>query len=257
MGDIYALVSPGGSPGVTTTAIALALRWPCPAIVAECDPSGGDILAGLLAGHVPVGRGLTEHAVDVGLDDRAASQGFIELLIPIDSERARMLLPGLTDPRQAVALASEWPAVAATLLEQQADVIGDCGRLDAGPGQPLAVMAAARTVAIVMRPTLRQVWLARPRVDILDQLVGRSRLAIMLTGPGQHSSREISRALGIPVVATLPDDPGSAALLSDGRGAERSLNSSPLLRSAGVAGKALRDHGALGTHQQSVASGSR
>ena len=25
---VYALVSPGGSPGVTTTALALALTWP-------------------------------------------------------------------------------------------------------------------------------------------------------------------------------------------------------------------------------------
>ena len=42
---MFALISPGGAPGVTTTALAIALTWPWPVIVAECDPGGGDILA--------------------------------------------------------------------------------------------------------------------------------------------------------------------------------------------------------------------
>jgi hypothetical protein len=36
---LYALLSPGGSAGVTTTALALALTWPRPVILAECDPA--------------------------------------------------------------------------------------------------------------------------------------------------------------------------------------------------------------------------
>ena len=153
-----------------------------------------------------------------------------------------MLLPGLTDPRQASGLASEWAAVAATLTAQPADVIADCGRLDAGPGQPLAVLAAARTVAIVLRPTLRQVWSARSRVEILAQLGGgSSRIALMLTGSGTHSAGEVAHALGVPVAAALPYDARSAALLSDGVGSRRKLMSGGLLRSARTAGRALRD----------------
>ena len=74
MGELYALVSAGGSPGVTTAAITLALTWPSPVIVAECDPSGGDVLAGLLAGHVPAGPGLMEHAIEAGRNGRARGQ---------------------------------------------------------------------------------------------------------------------------------------------------------------------------------------
>ena len=169
MGEIYALTSAGGSPGVTTAALALALAWPSPVIVAECDPSGGDVLAGLLTGHVPASQGLMEHAIEAGRDGRAAARSLASQLIPLDAERSRMVLPGLTDPRQAAGLSSAWPAVAATLTAQEADVIADCGRLDAGPGQPLAILSAARTVAIVVRPTLRQVWSARSRIDILTQ----------------------------------------------------------------------------------------
>ena len=77
MADVFALVSAGGSPGVTTAAIALALTWQTAVIVAECDPSGGDILAGLLAGHVPAARGLMEHAIEAGRDRHSAAIGLV------------------------------------------------------------------------------------------------------------------------------------------------------------------------------------
>jgi hypothetical protein len=243
VGELYALVSAGGSPGVTTAAITLALTWPAPVIVAECDPSGGDILAGLLAGHVPAGRGLMEHAMEAGRSGQAATASLVTQLVPLDEDRTRMLLPGLTDPRQATGLTTAWPAVAATLTAQPADVIADCGRLDAGPGQPLAVLSAARTVAIVLRPSLRQVWLARPRVELLGQLLGGgARLALLLTGPGTHSARDVAQALGLPVLAALPDDSRTAGLLSDGLGDRRYLTRGSLIRTGGAAGQALRRH---------------
>ena len=37
-----------GGPGVTTAAVALAAVWPRRAIVAECDPSGGDLALRIL-----------------------------------------------------------------------------------------------------------------------------------------------------------------------------------------------------------------
>jgi hypothetical protein len=243
VGELYALVSAGGSPGVTTAAIALALSWPASAIVAECDPSGGDILAGLLSGHVPAGRGLMEHAIEAGRSEGAAAAYLRGQLIPLDDDRTRLVLPGLTDPRQAAGLASAWPAVAAALAAQPADVIADCGRLDAGPGQPLAVLLAARTVGIVLRPTLRQVWSARPRVEMISELLGdRARLTLLLTGPGARSAREVAHALSVPVAAVLPADSRTASLLSDGLAGQRQLGSGPLMRSARAAGQALRDH---------------
>jgi hypothetical protein len=243
VGELYALVSAGGSPGVTTTAIALALTWPTPVIVAECDPSGGDILAGLLAGRVPAGRGLMEHAMESGRSGRAVTASLATPLVPLDEGGTRMLLPGLTDPRQAAGLAAAWPAVAATLTVQHADVIADCGRLDAGTGQPLAVLSAARTVAIVLRPTLRQVWLAQSRVEALRQLLGGgARLGLFLTGPGTHSAREVAHALNLPVLAALPDDSRTAGLLSDGVGDRRYLTRGSLMRAGSSAGHALRRH---------------
>src|SRR4029077_16011189 len=72
MGSVFGLVSPGGSPGVTTAALALAIGWPAPVIVAECDPGGGAVLAGALGGHVPAAVGLVEHAIEAGRNPHAA-----------------------------------------------------------------------------------------------------------------------------------------------------------------------------------------
>ena len=108
--SMYALVSSGGAAGVTTTALALALTWPQPVIVAECDPAGGAILAGLFAGHLPAPRGLLGVAFEAG---RAAAPLSAERggeLAALDGSGSRMFLPGLSDPRQAPGLAPAWPA---------------------------------------------------------------------------------------------------------------------------------------------------
>lgn len=239
--SIYALVSPGGSPGVTTTALALALGWPRQVIVAECDPSGGDIVAGLFAGHLQASSGLVPLAVEAGQNPDAAGAALWSQLIELDDERGRLLLAGISDPRQGMGLAPVWPVLAATLAALPADVIADCGRLDAGGG-PEPVLTAASLVAVVLRPSLRQVSKARARVGMLTQLLGGTeRLALLMVGEGTHSPREVSRALGVRVASSLPVDDKTAQVLSDGAGSRRGLHARPLIRAAGPAGRALRE----------------
>jgi hypothetical protein len=237
---LFALVSAGGSPGVTTSALALALGWPSQVILAECDPSGGDILAGLFAGHVPATRGLLNLAFDAGRSADAAARGLWPQLIELDDAHQRMLLAGISDPRQGAGLALAWPALATAFSCIPADVIADCGRLDAGQG-PLPVLAAASAVVLVMRPSLRQVARARPRIEMLGQLLGGlQRVTLLLAGEGIHAPREVAKALGVPVTGTLPYDRKTASVLSDGAGGRRGLTARPLLRAATVTGRALR-----------------
>jgi len=237
---LYAMVSPGGSPGVTTAALALALGWPGQVILAECDPSGGDILAGLFAGHVPAQHGLLALAIEAGQNPEAAAAALWPQLIELDDERGRLLLAGISDPRQGTGLAPVWPVLAAMLAHQPADVIADCGRLDGGGG-PESVLTIASLVVLVMRPSLRQVSKARARIEMLAQMRGAGRLALLLVGEGTHSAREVSKVLGVPVAGTLPHDPKAAAVLSDGVGSRRGLQARPLIRAAGPAGRALRE----------------
>jgi len=237
---MFALISPGGAPGVTTTALAIALTWPRSVIVAECDPAGGDILAGLFAGHMPAPRGLIGAAFEAARGPAAVTAELNKQLAPLDDSGRRRFLAGITDPRQATSLAPVWPVIAAALSGQDADVIADCGRLDAGVGQPLSVLSDATAVVMVMRPTLRQVAAARPRVEMLAQFLGGSdRLAVLLVGDHGLKSGEIRGSLGIKMIGTVPDDPRTAEVLSDGVGRRTNLDRQPLLRGAKNAGKAL------------------
>jgi hypothetical protein len=237
---VHSLTSPGGSPGVTTTALALALAWPTQVILAECDPSGGDILAGLFAGHLPATGGLLALALEAARGPDAASSALPRQLTELDGGLTR-LLPGISDPRQALPVAPAWTALASALAAQPCDIIADCGRLDAGEG-PLAMIAASDTVLMVLRPSLRQVSRAKPRLEMLTQIIGgRERIAVILAGPGTYGAREIRDALGVDVAAELPHDPRTARLLSDGTGSRRSLDARPLMRAARVTARALRD----------------
>jgi hypothetical protein len=240
---MYALVSPGGSPGVTTTALALALTWPRPVVVAECDPAGGAILAGLFAGHLTAPRGLLGVALDAGRGAGPVASDLTGHLAPLDDSGNKMFLAGINDPRQAPGLTPSWPVIATALASQRADVIADCGRLDAGHGQPASVLAQATAVVMVMRPSLRHIAAARPRIDLALSLIGvNGRLGVLLIGERgrgadrSHAASEIAKALGVPVIGTLPDDARTAAVLSDGVGRRSGLSGRPLMRAARTVG---------------------
>src|ERR1700683_5256933 len=106
---MYSLISASGSPGVTTTALALALTGPRPVIVAECDPGGGDILAGLFAGHLAAPRGLLGVAFEAGRGQAASAAELSSHLVPLDESGSRRLLAGFADPRHAPSLSPVWP----------------------------------------------------------------------------------------------------------------------------------------------------
>ncbi len=237
---LYATVSPGGAAGCTTTALAITLTWPRPIILAECDPAGGDIVAGLFAGHLPAPRGLLGVAYEAGRGVAAMSAEAGGQLAALDGSGTRMFLAGLSDPRQAPGMAPAWPAIARMLSGQPCDVIADCGRLDAGDGQPAAVLAEAELVAMVMRSSLRQIAAARPRIEMLAQLLGGpERMGLLLVGDKSHSHAEISKTLGVAVLASLPLDSKTATVLSDGVGRRTSLSDRPLMRAAQAAGTAV------------------
>jgi hypothetical protein len=237
---VFALISPGGSPGVTTTALALALTWPKPVVVAECDPSGGDILAGLFAGHLKAPRGLLGVAFETGGGPSAIATELSSQLVPLDDTGNRKFLAGISDPRQALGLSPVWPGIAIALAGLGTDVIADCGRFDAGATAPLGVLAEASVVLLVMRPTLRQVAAAGPRVDMVSQaLGGRDKLGLLLVGDHGLRPVDISRTLDVRVVASLPDDTSAARVLSDGDGRRSRLDRTPLMRAANLACRSL------------------
>jgi hypothetical protein len=239
---LHAVVSPGGSPGVTTAALAMALTWPGdePVIVAECDPSGGDVMAGFFAGHMTAPVALAALAAEASRGAGAVAAALPGLLTTLDKGNPGrcLLLDGISDPRQAPLLAPSWPVIAEALAAWPGDVIADCGRLD--PGCPEPALRAAATVTMVLHPTLRQVASARSRIDMLAAIGARGWPAMLLvTGKGPEDPRDIAKTLGADLVAPLPHDPKTARVLSEGAGRRHSMATRPLMRAARTAACAL------------------
>jgi hypothetical protein len=243
---VFALVSVGGSPGVTTAALAIGLTWPGSVIVAETDPSGGDVLAGFFAGHVSGSRGLLNVAHNA-MTIEAATVAVADQLVGLDEVGMRRVLPGLADPRHAATLHQTWHVLAAALAAQPVDVLADCGRLDGGPGQE-HILGVANEIVLVLRPTLRQAAAALPRVEMITQLKGSlaDHVGLLVVGQGSIAPRELSRALGVRLLGRLPDDRKAALVLSDGSDARRGVHSSPLLRAAAATARLLSRGGQPG-----------
>jgi MinD-like ATPase involved in chromosome partitioning or flagellar assembly len=229
---LIALCSAKGAPGVTTSALALALCWPRPVILAELDPAGGDVLAGYGRAQLAAG-GLADLELAArrgGLADQLAAH-----LLQLDGTGRVRLLPGLTDP--AGARRVNWERLGAALASVQdgaVDVLADCGRLRA-EHFPAEVVQRAATALVVTGSTLRAVHAAAHAVTELRQrTAGRpGGLAVLVVGSGEpYGTTEIETALGAPVVGSLPRDARTAAVLSDGVPAGRLFAQTALMRAA-------------------------
>jgi len=255
--SVVALAGASGAPGVTTTALALLRTWPLEAgrrmVLAECDPDGGAILAGALQGRLPADRGLRNLAVASRTQE--FSEAVWSQLVCLRDEHdeaqdsgSRLLLPGLTDPAQAVSMASAWGQLSgefAAMHDRGIDVLVDLGR--SGAGGPSAVLALqADVVVMVVRGTVRSLDATTVRVAALrramDGAQGRGvrRLAAVLIAQGPYGAREVSLALDVPVVATLPYRPAEAEVLSDGAPESRQFRRGELMRAAASACLPLR-----------------
>jgi hypothetical protein len=221
---LIAVASAKGSPGVTVASLALTLCWPRSALLAECDPSGGSVMAGYLAGQIPAGRGLARLAVAERhghMVDEFGAQ-----LIELGTNRAghrRLLLAGITDPAQAASLAPMWQSLGAFLAQLHAakppfDVIVDCGRVPALHA-PLPVLHRADVVLLMVGRTMDAISAAIPRVALLRRELednGDGVLRLLVTGRGEYSAKDIARHLDTPLLAQLPDDAKTAYALSTG-----------------------------------------
>jgi hypothetical protein len=238
---ILLLSSTSGSPGVTTLAVGLALTWPRPILLADCDPGAHQsILAGYLAGRSANGKGLLRVA-EAHRDRRPLREAVLDQTLPLSAEEEsrRLFLPGFTRPGSAMHFGGVWDDLAEALDrlgDVDIDVIIDCGRL--GPyGPPAALLERSALTAVVVTSTLRSIMSARVHVPTLHdhpQLTStdHGHLGLIVVGEGQPYRRaEIAKALEMPVITGIAHDPKAASHLSDGRRRHRRFDSSPLMRS--------------------------
>lgn len=233
------LVGATGAPGVTTTAAAILLTCPGPALLVEADTAGSALTPGLLQAGAAAGRGLLGLAV-------AARRGELAELVDeyttaVDRSGARRVLPGVLTPEQVPAVAGVWEPLARQLRYRGLRgeyIVVDAGRLP-GAGTPAwPLLRVAQQVVVVARATLPGVASARVTLRLLQaQLPGlatdEQRVGVLLVGdPDPYTSSEVRSALGVPVLGQIPADPRAARVLHLGAPPFRGFDRSPLLRAA-------------------------
>lgn len=247
---VLVLTSANGAPGVTTLAVGLALSWPRPVLLADCDPGAHQaVLAGYLTGRSALGKGLLRVA-EAHRDRRPLREVVIDQCLPLvdtDGDR-RLFLPGFTKPSSAGHFSGVWEELADTfdrLSDVDVDVLVDLGRI--GPlGLPAALLERSALNLLVLRSDLRSVMSARVHLPALTEPrsadAPSSRTGLVVVDPGHpYPASEISKALGPPVLAQVPDDPAAAAHFSDGAPQHRKFQTSPLLRGVRNAASTLAD----------------
>jgi hypothetical protein len=244
---LYCLISPGGAPGVTTTALALTLTWNRPVLMVEADPGGRRVLPGFLAdklnGSAP-GPGLLGLAMDVQHDPAQAATSLDRYALALPGVPHAAVVHGIRDPRHGRQLSQAWGILANALADSDTDVIADIGRIG-GAECPIPLLARADVIVMVLRPTLVGLDAARPRIDALRELLPQvsarnGRLGVCVIDDGAYTSAEVGRFLDVPVWARLPLAPADARVLSDGGRPRMTFRTSVLMRSAGKFGQRLR-----------------
>ncbi len=218
---VIGLCSASGSPGVTTTAVGLALSWSAPTILVEADPTGGSaILAGYLRGQVGPPDALLELLTAHHQDRLGQVLPAVTLPLPGSSVS---FLPGTRSHAQAGGLTGLWDGLLAALKDlggTGADTIVDLGRLGLA-GSPTPILYGADLTLVVCRADLVSLAGARSWVSTLraefEQFGAGSSLGLLLVGPGRpYTAAEVAKVLGVPVVATLDWDPNAAGVFSHG-----------------------------------------
>ncbi|HMS71915.1 MAG TPA: hypothetical protein PKB03_02670 [Baekduia sp.] len=206
-GEIIALVSGKGAPGTTTVAIGLAATLggsKRSVVLVDGDLRGGSIgpyldldprrgLSGLSAG--PVDR------PERVLDELQDGPGFA-------------ILTGIERPELQERLAPERIAGTVSALQERFDVILiDGGETLSGVTSAVgaAFLRSAERVLLVTTADLLGLWNARASLRFVTESLGVPAEAVSAIvnrrdGSEQYGSHEVERALGIRVVAAIPED---------------------------------------------------
>ena len=231
-----------GAPGVTTTALALAAVWPRPVLLAECDPSGGDLVYRFPAAHggsLDPRRGLVTLAVAArrGLQPGQLWEHTQKMAGGLD------VLTGVVNAEQGTGLGTLWGPLGGLFAAMTGgDVIADCGRLGAdGPQYDLVAQAAV--VLLVTRPNAGDVIRLRDRAAAVAAAASargrRGLTSAVVVIADQRTLRataaEVGHALAqvdVPagLVGGVADDPKGAELLRGAWGGR--LDKTLLIRTA-------------------------
>jgi hypothetical protein len=245
---LTAVTSGKAAPGVTTSVWALALTWPRAVLAADCDPAGGDMAPGQLAGRVSTEHGLLSWSTSArrGIPAMTAATMFAQHVVELPERPGTWFMPGFTNSTQGFSFTEDiWERLALALERSYAsigrDALVDAGRL-VGDRGTWPVLRAADRVLLAVRPSVRSVHAAQDATTKLRYELGDlGKVSALVIGSGPYSPGEVSSALQVSLGGTLPDDRSVASMLSDDAGGSsaRALPRSSLLKAAARLSKQL------------------
>lgn len=203
---VVAVGSGGASPGVSALAVGLgqarARRDGGPVVLVEADPAGGRLTSRF---GLPTEPSLLSFVAD------ARRGPSVEVLVASTKLIGRLpVITSPADPRLARHALLEGAATLASCLQtHRVDGVIDLGRID-DESPALALAARADVVLLLTRPRIDEVQGLVFRRDILRD-VGCEPLLVTV-GDEPHSPAEVAEVVGIPLLATWPDDPVASAL---------------------------------------------
>ena len=221
---LIGICSDKGSPGATTTTLALASTWPSPAIVVEADPAGGDLAIRL---RTRDGTALPE-APTVLTVAAAARTGRSADLAARYAHRLTegvSVIAGHLAAEQSAGIV-DWESLGSALVASEVPVFLDVGRLHAG-SRLLPVAALADVVLVVGRPDPGSVIRLRERLGRLAPALAAvrgspPRLFAVLVSASRHGHANVDDLRRL--LAESPAHPflaGSAFVAFDPRAVAR------------------------------------
>ncbi|RPF21470.1 hypothetical protein EDD34_2099 [Myceligenerans xiligouense] len=235
---VVALCSASGAPGVSTTCLGLALVWPRPVLLVEADPRGTQaLMTGWFQGARPYDAGL----VELALSTLATMDALRDVARRIDGTDVRFVA-GLRSHAQAPVLRGVWEPLAEALAELDAtgtDVLVDAGALGY-PGSPAPLLASADLTLLAVRSDLPALGGARAWAKEVGEDSLWRQAGVAVVGPGlPYTTREVSEALGLPVVTHVAWDPDGASVYHQGATSPRRFEASAYLRSLRAAASTI------------------
>lgn len=255
-----------GSPGVTLTSLALALSWPQPVLLVDCNREPAQpVLAGYLRGLNSANTGIPA-LIELHRRGHSLNKQVWLLTLPLtqDEQITRRFLPGFPHPGAVQLFDGIWPAFAtalAGLREGGIDVLVDVGHIGL-TGLPEALLRYADAVVVVARSDLRCLAALRLHLPTLSAQLSHQptpvALGLSISGPNRpYGNQEIAKQLGTEVWLDLPHDPKSAHILLDGEPEPRRFGSGALLSRARSGAQQLRQRITRSRAGQEVLSGEK
>lgn len=206
---VVLLCNAKGSPGTTTSALALATAWPKDeaVLLAECDVSGGDLGAhyGLRgAPGIATLSMLVRHGLSV--DDLNAHVQSLPYGVGI--------LVGVAGAQQGIALASAWAGIARLLKNYSGLVLLDIGRINPELTAVVELINIADLVLLVAKPGVASVIHLRSTIEFFKSIP--KDLELLMIGRKPYGPDEIEEATGVGVAGVISYDAHAAEAVGQG-----------------------------------------